>query len=50
MMLWYGVALTWKLLFLGPLMLVALGLALAVGLILAPLNVRFRDVMHTLPF
>jgi lipopolysaccharide transport system permease protein len=50
MMIWYGVEFSWRLVFLAPLILVALGLALAVGLILSPLNVRFRDVMHTLPF
>jgi lipopolysaccharide transport system permease protein len=50
MMLWFDVALTWKLFLLVPVMLVAAGLALAVGLLLGPVNVRFRDVMHTLPF
>jgi lipopolysaccharide transport system permease protein len=32
------------------LIMVAMALAFAVGLWLGPLNVRFRDVMHTLPF
>src|SRR5690606_15583147 len=46
----YGIAPTWKFLVVPPLMLVAALLALAIGLWLSPINVRFRDVKHTLPF
>jgi lipopolysaccharide transport system permease protein len=50
MLLWYGMTPTWHLLLLLPLVAVAMLLALAVALWLAPVNVRFRDIMHTLPF
>lgn len=50
LMAWYGIMPTWHLLLVPPLLLVAMGLALSVGLWLGPINVRFRDVMHTLPF
>lgn len=46
----YGVTPSWKFLIVPPLMLVAALLALAIGLWLGPINVRFRDVKHTLPF
>jgi lipopolysaccharide transport system permease protein len=49
-MLWYGVAPTWNLLTLPLWTLMAVGLALALGLWLSPINVRYRDIMHTLPF
>lgn len=47
---WYGVALTPNIVFLPLFLLVAVALALSVSLWLGPLSVRFRDVMHTLPF
>lgn len=50
LMAFYGITPTWKLLLVPPLMIVATLLALAIGLWLAPLNVRFRDVKHVLPF
>lgn len=50
MMAFYGLAPSWKFLIVPPLMLVAALLALAIGLWLGPVNVRFRDVKHTLPF
>lgn len=50
LMAFYGIAPTWKLLLVPPLMLVAALLALAIGLWIAPLNVRFRDIKHVLPF
>jgi lipopolysaccharide transport system permease protein len=50
MMAIYGVSPTWKLLVIPPLMIVAALLALAIGLWLGPINVRFRDIKHTLPF
>jgi homopolymeric O-antigen transport system permease protein len=50
LMLWYRVAPTWNLLALPLFLLLAAAIALAVGLWLAPLNVRYRDVNHTIPF
>jgi lipopolysaccharide transport system permease protein len=50
LMAWYGVAPTWNLLALPLLVAAMMVLALSVGLLLAPINVRYRDVMHTLPF
>lgn len=49
-MAFYGMAPTWKLLVIPPLMVVAALLALSIGLWLGPINVRFRDIKHTLPF
>jgi lipopolysaccharide transport system permease protein len=49
MMLIYGVVPSAKMLLVFPLMLVATLLALAVSLWLGPINVRFRDIKHTLP-
>ena len=51
LMLWYGVAPTWGGVFALPFfLLLALITALAISLWLAPLNVKYRDVGHTLPF
>jgi lipopolysaccharide transport system permease protein len=50
LMVYYGVPLTWNLLWLPPLILLALLAALAVGLWLAALNVQYRDVQHMIPF
>jgi lipopolysaccharide transport system permease protein len=49
-MIWFGVTPTWRLLAVPPLLVVAALLALAMGLWLGPVNVRFRDIKHTLPF
>lgn len=49
-MLIYDVAPTWRLLAVVPLSAVAGLLGLSVALWLGPINVRFRDVKHTLPF
>jgi len=49
-LIWYDVPLTLNILALPLVLLVALGLAFAVGLLLAPINVRYRDVKHTLTF
>jgi lipopolysaccharide transport system permease protein len=49
-MLFYGIMPGWKMLLIPPLVLVAAMLALSIGLWLAPINVRFRDIKHTLPF
>ncbi len=45
-----GVALGWTLALVPLFVLQAMLLALAVGLWLGPVNVRFRDIKHTLPF
>jgi lipopolysaccharide transport system permease protein len=50
MMLIFNVPPTWKLLAVPPLILVATLLAFSIGLWLGPINVRFRDIKHTLPF
>jgi lipopolysaccharide transport system permease protein len=50
MMLFYQVPLTWRLVALPPLILLALASALAVGLWLSALNVQYRDVRYVLPF
>lgn len=49
-LVWYDIAPTWQMLLVPPLMAVALLLALAMSLWLGPINVRFRDIKHTLPF
>ena len=50
MMACYGVGLSWSVLMLPMFLLLALSTALAVGLWLSALNVRYRDVGHTIPF
>jgi lipopolysaccharide transport system permease protein len=50
LMLYYQVAFSWKLLWLLPLVLLALLAALAVGLWLAAFNVQYRDVQQMVPF
>lgn len=50
LMAFYGMTPSWKFLVVPPLMVVAALLALAIGLWLGPINVRFRDIKHTLPF
>lgn len=47
---WYGIMPTTNIVFLPLFLLVAMVLALAVALWLGPINVRFRDIKHTLPF
>lgn len=47
---WYGYLPTWNIIFLPFFILAAMLLALAVALWLGPLNVRFRDIKHTVPF
>lgn len=49
-MAFYGIMPSWKMLVIPPLMVVAVFLALSIGFWLAPINVRFRDIKHTLPF
>lgn len=50
MMAWYGTSPTWGVLALPLFIFLAVLTALAVGLWLSALNVRYRDVGHTIPF
>lgn len=50
LMLWYGLVPGWTILLLPVWLAITLCLALAIGFWLGPINVRYRDVMHTLPF
>jgi lipopolysaccharide transport system permease protein len=50
MMIWFGTLPTWGVLALPLFLLLAVLTALAVGLWLSALNVRYRDVGHTIPF
>lgn len=50
LMAFYGVAPSIKLFAVIPLILIAAMFALAIGLWLGPINVRFRDIKHTVPF
>jgi lipopolysaccharide transport system permease protein len=50
LMLWYGVVPGWHIVLAIPTLAVTAMLALGVSLWLGPINVRFRDVKHTLPF
>lgn len=50
MMAFYGIMPSWKMLIVPPLMVITGLLALSIGLWLGPINVRFRDIKHTLPF
>ena len=50
MMAWFRVSPGWGMLALPFFLVLALFTALAVGLWLSPLNVKFRDVGHTIPF
>jgi len=50
LMFWYGITPGWTILLLPFWLLITLCLALAIGLWVGPINVRYRDVMHTLPF
>jgi lipopolysaccharide transport system permease protein len=49
-MAWYGIWPTPALLALPVLLAMTAALALSIGLWIGPVNVRFRDVMHTVPF
>ena len=50
LMVYYQVTISWSILFLLPLVLLTTMLALGVGLFLAALNVKYRDVKFALPF
>ena len=49
-MAFYGIAPKLTMLLLPFWLILTSGLALSIGLWLGPINVRYRDVMHTLPF
>lgn len=46
----YGIALTWQLLLAPLFIILAVLLALSIGILFSAINVRFRDVKHALPF
>jgi lipopolysaccharide transport system permease protein len=46
----YGIAITWSVVLLPLFVILALGTALGVGMFMAALNVRYRDVRFVLPF
>ncbi len=50
MMVYYRIAPTWNVVWLPVLLLLALVTALAVGLWLAALNVKYRDIRYVVPF
>jgi len=50
LMMWYGLIPSWSLVLLPVFLLLALLTALSVSLWLSALNVRYRDVKHTVPF
>ncbi len=50
LMIFYGVHISWNVLWLIPLLALALLTALAVGLWLSAFNVQYRDVQHIIPF
>jgi lipopolysaccharide transport system permease protein len=50
MMVWYGVVPGWGLLALPLFMLLVILTSLAACLFLSPLNVRYRDIEHAIPF
>ena len=50
LMVWYGIGWTWNILALPLLMVLAFTTSLSVGLWLAPLNVRYRDIGYAIPF
>jgi len=50
MMVWFGIPLQWNLLALPFFLIITLMAALAVGVWLAPLNARYRDIGHAIPF
>src|SRR5574341_1056461 len=50
MMFWYGIIPTWSILSLPGFLLLALATSLAVSLWLSAINVKYRDVKHTIPF
>lgn len=50
LLVFYGIAPTWNMLMLLPLVLLTTLFALAVGMWMSALNVKYRDIRHALPF
>jgi len=50
MMIYYGIAISWQIVFAPLFIVLAILLALSFGTLFAALNVRFRDVKFALPF
>lgn len=50
MMVWFGIAPTWGVLALPLFLLLALMTTLAITFWIAPINVKYRDVRHIIPF
>jgi lipopolysaccharide transport system permease protein len=50
LMLWYGIAPGWQFLMLPCFVLLVVGLSLGMGLLLAALNVEYRDFRYIVPF
>lgn len=50
LMLWFEIIPTWKIVFLPPLVMLAMAAGLGVGLWASALNVQFRDVRYVIPF
>jgi lipopolysaccharide transport system permease protein len=50
MMLYFGIVPTWKVVWLPPFALLAVATALGVGLWLAAMNAKYRDVRYAVPF
>ena len=50
LMLWYGFVPSWQVIALPLFVLLAVGLSLGLGLLLAALNVQFRDFRYIVPF
>jgi lipopolysaccharide transport system permease protein len=47
---WYGIVPSWHALAVLPFLALAVATALGIGLLLAPLNARYRDVPYVMPF
>jgi lipopolysaccharide transport system permease protein len=50
LMLFYGIVPSVNIVFAPVLVLLTVALAFAIGLWLGPMNVRYRDISHTIPF
>jgi lipopolysaccharide transport system permease protein len=50
LLLWYGITPNWHVVFFPVFVFIGMITALTVGLWVGPINVRYRDVMHSLPF
>jgi lipopolysaccharide transport system permease protein len=50
MMMWYGIDPTWRVLWIVPLLLLAMVSAMGMGVWLSAVNVKYRDVRYAVPF